>query len=74
MPRNPYRVAFVQSVVVAETDERAELEYGRYSSTHFRQGPGSVPLHYLGLPGYVDARAASRRCCATPATSASPPS
>jgi alkanesulfonate monooxygenase SsuD/methylene tetrahydromethanopterin reductase-like flavin-dependent oxidoreductase (luciferase family) len=55
-PRNPYRVGFVQSVVVAETDDRAEREYGRYVENHFRQGPGSVPLHYLGLPGYVDIR------------------
>ena len=55
-PRNPYRAGFVQSVVVAETDERAEREYGRYVENHFRQGPGSVPLHYMGLPGYVDQR------------------
>ena len=56
VPRNPYRVGFVQSVVVSETDERAELEYGRYVENAFRQGPGSVPLHYMGLPGYVDTR------------------
>ena len=55
-PRNPYRVAFVQSVAVAETDARAEKEYGRYIQAAFRQGPGSVPLHYMGLPGYVDIR------------------
>jgi alkanesulfonate monooxygenase SsuD/methylene tetrahydromethanopterin reductase-like flavin-dependent oxidoreductase (luciferase family) len=56
VPRNPYRVGFVQSVVVAETDERAEVEYGRYVENAFRQGPGSVPLHYMGLPGYVEPR------------------
>ena len=56
VPRNPYRVGFVQSVVVSETDERAETEYGRYVESAFRQGVGSVPLHYLGLPGYVDIR------------------
>jgi alkanesulfonate monooxygenase SsuD/methylene tetrahydromethanopterin reductase-like flavin-dependent oxidoreductase (luciferase family) len=55
-PRNPYRVGFVQSVVVSETDERAEQEYGKYVEAAFRQGPGSVPLHYMGLPGYVDIR------------------
>jgi alkanesulfonate monooxygenase SsuD/methylene tetrahydromethanopterin reductase-like flavin-dependent oxidoreductase (luciferase family) len=55
-PRNPYRTGFVQSVVIAETDERVEREYGRYVENHFRQGPGSVPLHYMGLPGYVDIR------------------
>jgi alkanesulfonate monooxygenase SsuD/methylene tetrahydromethanopterin reductase-like flavin-dependent oxidoreductase (luciferase family) len=55
-PRNPYRVGFVQSVVVSETDERAEQEYGAYVENAFRQGPGSVPLHYMGLPGYIDIR------------------
>jgi alkanesulfonate monooxygenase SsuD/methylene tetrahydromethanopterin reductase-like flavin-dependent oxidoreductase (luciferase family) len=54
--RNPFRTGFVQSVVLSETDERAEREYGRYVENHFRQGPGSVPLHYLGLPGYADIR------------------
>jgi alkanesulfonate monooxygenase SsuD/methylene tetrahydromethanopterin reductase-like flavin-dependent oxidoreductase (luciferase family) len=56
LERNPYRVGFVQNVVVAETDERAEVEYGRYVENAFRQGVGSVPGHYLGLPGYVDPR------------------
>jgi len=56
VPRNPYRVGFVQSVVVSETDERAEVEYGKYVENAFRQGPGSVPLHYMGLPGYVEPR------------------
>jgi alkanesulfonate monooxygenase SsuD/methylene tetrahydromethanopterin reductase-like flavin-dependent oxidoreductase (luciferase family) len=55
-PPNPYRVSFVQSVVVSETDERVEQEYGSYVESAFRQGPGSVPLHYMGLPGYVDIR------------------
>jgi alkanesulfonate monooxygenase SsuD/methylene tetrahydromethanopterin reductase-like flavin-dependent oxidoreductase (luciferase family) len=54
--RNPYRVGFVQNVVVAETDERAEVEYGRYVENAFRQGVGSVPGHYLGLPGYIEPR------------------
>jgi alkanesulfonate monooxygenase SsuD/methylene tetrahydromethanopterin reductase-like flavin-dependent oxidoreductase (luciferase family) len=53
-PANPYRVAFVQSVAVAETDERAEREYGPYLETAFRQGVGSVPGQYLGLPGYIE--------------------
>jgi alkanesulfonate monooxygenase SsuD/methylene tetrahydromethanopterin reductase-like flavin-dependent oxidoreductase (luciferase family) len=56
LERNPYRVGFVQNVVVAESDERAEVEYGRYVENAFRQGVGSVPGHYLGLPGYVDPR------------------
>jgi len=56
VPRNPYRVGFVQSVVVSESDEAAERDYGRYVENAFRQGVGSVPLHYLGLPGYMDIR------------------
>jgi alkanesulfonate monooxygenase SsuD/methylene tetrahydromethanopterin reductase-like flavin-dependent oxidoreductase (luciferase family) len=56
IPRNPYRVGFVQNVVVAETDARAELDYGRYVENAFRQGVGSVPGHYLSLPGYVEPR------------------
>jgi alkanesulfonate monooxygenase SsuD/methylene tetrahydromethanopterin reductase-like flavin-dependent oxidoreductase (luciferase family) len=56
LPRNPYRVGFVQNVVVSETDELAEVEYGRYVENAFRQGVGSVPGHYLGLPGYLDPR------------------
>jgi alkanesulfonate monooxygenase SsuD/methylene tetrahydromethanopterin reductase-like flavin-dependent oxidoreductase (luciferase family) len=52
--RNPYRIGFVQTVMVSETDERAELEYGRHVQNAFRQGIGSLPLHYMGLPGYVD--------------------
>jgi alkanesulfonate monooxygenase SsuD/methylene tetrahydromethanopterin reductase-like flavin-dependent oxidoreductase (luciferase family) len=56
VPLNPYRVGFVQTVVVSETDERAEAEYGRHIENAFRHGVGSVPLHYLGLPGYVDMR------------------
>jgi alkanesulfonate monooxygenase SsuD/methylene tetrahydromethanopterin reductase-like flavin-dependent oxidoreductase (luciferase family) len=55
-PANPYRVAFVQSVVVGETDEQAAREYGPWVQAAFNKGPGSVPLHYMGLPGYVDIR------------------
>ena len=56
IPRNPYRVGFVQNVVVAETDEQAEIQYGRYVENAFRQGVGCVPMHYMGLPGYVEPR------------------
>jgi alkanesulfonate monooxygenase SsuD/methylene tetrahydromethanopterin reductase-like flavin-dependent oxidoreductase (luciferase family) len=51
---NPYRVGFVQNVVISETDERAEVENGRYVENAFRQGIGSLPGHYMGLPGYID--------------------
>ncbi len=53
-PANPYRVGFVQSCAVAETDERAEKEYGPYFETAFRQGVGSIPAQFLGLPGYIE--------------------
>jgi alkanesulfonate monooxygenase SsuD/methylene tetrahydromethanopterin reductase-like flavin-dependent oxidoreductase (luciferase family) len=56
IPRNPYRIGFVQNVVVAETDEQAEIQYGRYVENAFRQGVGCVPMHYMGLPGYVEPR------------------
>lgn len=54
LPPNPYRLAFVQNVVVAETDEQAEVQYGRFVENSFRQGIGCVPPHYMGLPGYVE--------------------
>jgi alkanesulfonate monooxygenase SsuD/methylene tetrahydromethanopterin reductase-like flavin-dependent oxidoreductase (luciferase family) len=54
VPANPYRVAFTQNVVVAETDERAETEYGRHLERAFRQGVGSIPGHYFALPGYIE--------------------
>jgi len=52
-PPNPYRVAFVQSVAVAETDERAEKEYGPHLEQAFRQCYGSIPAQFLALPGYI---------------------
>ncbi|MGZ7087158.1 MAG: LLM class flavin-dependent oxidoreductase, partial [Ilumatobacteraceae bacterium] len=56
IPRNPYRIGFVQNDVVAETDDQAEIQYGRYVENAFRQGVGCVPMHYMGLPGYVEPR------------------
>lgn len=52
-PANPYRVAFVQSCAVAETDERAEKEYGPHFEQAFRQCYGSIPAQFFALPGYV---------------------
>jgi alkanesulfonate monooxygenase SsuD/methylene tetrahydromethanopterin reductase-like flavin-dependent oxidoreductase (luciferase family) len=56
LPANSYRVGFVQNVVVSESDERAEVDYGRHVENGFRQGIGSLPGHYMGLPGYLDPR------------------
>jgi alkanesulfonate monooxygenase SsuD/methylene tetrahydromethanopterin reductase-like flavin-dependent oxidoreductase (luciferase family) len=54
LPRNPYRVAWTQNVGVAETDERAECEYGPWLERAFRHGPGSIPDELYFVPGYVD--------------------
>jgi alkanesulfonate monooxygenase SsuD/methylene tetrahydromethanopterin reductase-like flavin-dependent oxidoreductase (luciferase family) len=43
----------VQVCAVAETDERAEAEYGPWLEKGFRHGVGSIPLHFLLQPGYV---------------------
>ena len=56
MPRNPYRLGFLQTVAVAETDERAEQEYAEHLEYGFRKGLGSIPLEKLGLPGAIDIR------------------
>ena len=69
---NPHRVAVVQVCAVAETDERAEAEYGPWLEKGFRHGVGSIPLHFLLQPGYVPYQGPRRACCARPATPASP--
>ncbi|MDI9969877.1 LLM class flavin-dependent oxidoreductase, partial [Rhodococcus ruber] len=38
--RNPYRIGFLQTIAVAETDERAEVEYGPHAEYAFRKGLG----------------------------------
>ena len=53
---NPHRVAVVQVCAVAETDERAEADYGPWLERGFRHGLGSVPPHLFLQPGYVPLR------------------
>jgi alkanesulfonate monooxygenase SsuD/methylene tetrahydromethanopterin reductase-like flavin-dependent oxidoreductase (luciferase family) len=53
---NPHRVAVVQVVAVAETDERAEAEFGPWLEKGFRHGPGSLAPHLFLQPGYVPLR------------------
>jgi alkanesulfonate monooxygenase SsuD/methylene tetrahydromethanopterin reductase-like flavin-dependent oxidoreductase (luciferase family) len=53
---NPYRVAVVQVCAVAETDERAEREYGPWLERGFHHGLGSIPRHFFLQPGYVPLR------------------
>src|SRR5918997_1731940 len=53
---NPHRVAVVQVCAVAETDERAEAEYGPWLEKGFRHGPGGLAPHLFLQPGYVPLR------------------
>jgi pimeloyl-ACP methyl ester carboxylesterase len=41
--RNPYRLAFVQVAAVAETDQRAEREFGPHLEYFFRRALGAIP-------------------------------
>lgn len=51
---NPHRLAFLQVVLVAETDAQAEKDYRQHLETHFRTSLGSIPPTGLGLPGYIE--------------------
>ena len=59
MPRNRTPLTFSPATAitcpsadaVAETDERAEVEYGPHAEYAFRKGLGSIPIEKLGLPG-----------------------
>ena len=52
--RNPYRLAFLQCVAVAETDEEAHRVYGPHVKAGFNTGLGSIPMSSLSIPGYMD--------------------
>lgn len=52
--RNPYRVGFMQTVAIAETDAQARREYGPHLEYFFRKGLGSIPGEYMDLPGATD--------------------
>ncbi|WP_168790123.1 LLM class flavin-dependent oxidoreductase [Paraburkholderia aromaticivorans] len=54
--RNPYRMGFVQTIAVAETDAQAEEDYAKHLEYSFRKGLGSIPVEKLGLPGGIDIR------------------
>ncbi len=51
--RNPYRASFLQLVAVAETDERAEAEYGKHVEYFYHQLLHFPPT-YTAPPGYSD--------------------
>jgi alkanesulfonate monooxygenase SsuD/methylene tetrahydromethanopterin reductase-like flavin-dependent oxidoreductase (luciferase family) len=52
--RNPYRLAFVQVVAVAETDERAEREYAGHLMSLYHSGLGAIPGTAMAVPGYAE--------------------
>jgi len=56
VPRNPYRLGFLQTIAVSETDERAEQDYAEHLEYAFRKGLGSIPMEKLALPGGIDIR------------------
>lgn len=54
--RNPFRVGFLQTIGVAETDARAEQEYAEHAEYAYRKGLGAIPPERRTLPGAVDIR------------------
>jgi alkanesulfonate monooxygenase SsuD/methylene tetrahydromethanopterin reductase-like flavin-dependent oxidoreductase (luciferase family) len=54
--KDPHRLAFLQVVLVSETDAEAERDYAEHLQNHFRRGIGAIPPAGYGLPGYVDIR------------------
>ncbi|MET7289763.1 LLM class flavin-dependent oxidoreductase [Streptomyces sp. NPDC005573] len=54
LERNPYRMGFLQTIAVSETDAAAEKEYGRHVEYAYRKGLGAIPPEMLGLPGGVN--------------------
>ncbi|MEU1850949.1 LLM class flavin-dependent oxidoreductase [Streptomyces sp. NPDC019990] len=54
LERNPYRMGFLQTIAVSETDERAEQEYGEHVEYAFRKGLGAIPAEKLAIAGGVN--------------------
>lgn len=53
---NPYRLGFMQTICVADTDVEAERVYAEHAEYFFQKGIGSIPLERLVLPGGIDIR------------------
>lgn len=51
---NPYRVGFMQTIAIAETDAKARRDYAEHLEYFFRKGLGSIPAEYMDLPGATD--------------------
>lgn len=54
LPRNPYRMGFMQIIAVGETDEQARRDYATHIEYFFRKALGSIPPDKLALPGGID--------------------
>src|SRR5688572_21881996 len=53
VPANPYRIAFIQSICVGETDAEAERKYGPHIEYFFNKGVGATQLEKLAIPGGI---------------------
>lgn len=53
---NPYRLGFMQTVCVADTDAKAEALFAEHAEYFFQKGIGSIPMERLALPGGIDIR------------------
>ncbi|MBJ8347077.1 LLM class flavin-dependent oxidoreductase [Antrihabitans sp. YC2-6] len=53
---NPYRLGFMQTICVADTDAKAEALYAKHAEYFFQKGIGSIPMQRLALPGGIDIR------------------
>ncbi|SFC19467.1 LLM class flavin-dependent oxidoreductase [Streptomyces aidingensis] len=51
---NPYRMGFMQTICVADTDAKAEKLYAEHAEYFFRKAIGSIPMQRLALPGGID--------------------
>lgn len=51
---NPYRMGFMQTICVADTDAEAERLYARHAEYFFQKALGSIPMERLALPGGID--------------------
>ncbi|MBO6639330.1 MAG: LLM class flavin-dependent oxidoreductase [Roseitalea sp.] len=53
---NPYQMGFMQTIAVAETDEKAERLFADHAEYFFRKALGAIPMNQLALPGGIDIR------------------
>lgn len=53
---NPFRLGFMQTICVADTDEKAEKLFAEDAEYFFQKGLGSIPMERLALPGGIDIR------------------